>query len=197
MVEFSDDELMQAIGKGDHGAFATLVRRHIDALYNYAFRLSNSATTAEDLVQETWLTVWRKPKSYNAKRAKLNTWLFSILHNKFVDQVRRQKTQRLAKDIETSHEQPHIQQLVDDTNPEQTVFDQQSLTNTRALIERLPIAQRAALTLNYAQGMGNKEIAQVMGQSVRAVESLLARARRTLRENAKLNSTHVQSDRKN
>ena len=162
---------MLAIRKGDETAFEQLMGRHIDALYRYALRLSGSQATADDLTQDTWLTVWAKTHRFKPSKASLKTWLFRVLHNKFVDGVRKN---RLVTDAT----------IPETTGPELSDVDEQARAQARLFREigELPEQQRAAILLAHAQGFGNKEVAQILGTSVRATESLLARARRTLKD---------------
>ncbi len=172
VTEDSDEDLMLAVRNGDQEAFAVLVRRHINSLYKYALRLSRCATQAEDLVQETWLAVWKSAHRFSPGQVRLTTWLHRILHNKFVDAHRRNK---LVNDSDV------IDAQIDPYRPDLDAEQQQQLEHLQVQIDRLPTRQRAALLLTCAQGLSNSEAAQVMGQSRRAVESLLARARRTLK----------------
>ena len=175
---------MIAVSKGDEDAMAILVNRHIDALYSYAYRLARSHPTAEDLVQETWLTVWQKSVQFDPRRAKLTTWLHRVLHNKFIDHTRTHKfvnDRSVPADSLTSATTTNAEKIPLTSGPEQINLDEANLAITQQLIDKLPIAQKAALTLSYAQGMSNPDIAHILGQSVRAVESLLARARKKLR----------------
>jgi RNA polymerase sigma-70 factor (ECF subfamily) len=159
---------MRAVQQGDEQAFAQLLGRHVDALYRYARRLSGSSSTAEDLVQETWLVVWTKANRYKARKSALTTWLHKILYNKFVDSL--SKGHLETEDLASAPEPT--------TEPQPNGADM-SWLNTQ--LTNLPEPQRAAILLAHAQGFGNKDIANIMQTSVRAVESLLARARRTLR----------------
>lgn len=169
----TDEVLMVKVQQGDQAAFAQLVHRHVDALYNYALRLSRSPTSAEDLVQESWLAAWSNAKSFDASRAKLTTWLHRILHNKFIDGGR--KRRELV-------DSDRVDGALSNKNLEHGVAQDERLARLDAMIHQLPQEQKAALVLRHIQGFGNNDISQIMGISVRAVESLLARARRRLRE---------------
>lgn len=159
---------MQAIRQGDQAAFEQLLERHIDALFRYALRLCRSQQTAEDLVQETWLTVWVKAEKFKPRKARVTTWVHRILYNKFIDQSRRaKKAEAIESDPISSLTSPEI-------TPDKRWLHQQLMA--------LPEPQRAAIVLAHAQGFNNKDIAHILGSTVRAVESLLARARRSLRQ---------------
>ncbi len=166
---------MTLVSRYDKDAFTVLVRRHIDALYNYAFRLSHSTALADDLVQDTWLAVWQKAHAYNPRKSTLTTWLHRVLHNKFVDVIRKQGKERSNADIESAAEDDAT---IDSGVSSADDMDQRVL----AALDQLPTNQRAALMLSYAQGFSNREVALITGTTVRATESLISRARRTLRE---------------
>lgn len=163
---------MSAICQGDEAAFAELMHRHIDSLYSYAVRLLRSSSGADDLVQETWLAVWRRANTFKPNQVKLTTWLHRILHNKYIDTIRRD---RLVLDESAVTSQVAAEQ------PAAQVERAKQLQQLEKHIALLPDNQKVAILLSHQQAMSNQQIATVLGQSVRAVESLLARARRTLK----------------
>ena len=163
---------MAKVQQGDQAAFAQLVHRHVDALYSYALRLSKSPANAEDLVQESWLSAWTHAASFDPANAKLTTWLHRILHNRFIDGARK-KTE--VSDAEA------IDAALASGSPGESIAREERLAALNQMINQLPSEQRAALALRHFQGFGNEDISHILGVSVRAVESLLARARRSLR----------------
>ncbi len=164
---------MKAIQRGNREAFSLLVSRHLDALFGYAMRLSGERAAAEDLVQDTWLAVWQKARSYNARKARVSTWLHRILHNRHIDNVRRRVPERLA---DTDEADIAALAATDDPVDEQAPSHEQ----LDKLIDTLPFEQKSALTLSYLQGFSNRDVGAIMGIGTRAVESLLARARKNL-----------------
>jgi len=164
---------MVRAGDGDRDAFAVLVHRHVDALYRYALRLTASPANAEDLVQETWLAAWQNARRFRPERASLATWLHRILHNRFVDTVRKRQPDSDPAALASLLADPGDAR--DDANTKLTA-------RLNQLIMQLPENQKAALALAHLQGFSNKEVAHILGVRLRAAESLLARARRTLRE---------------
>ncbi len=165
---------MTAIQRGNREAFSLLVSRHLDALYAYALRLSRDRAAAEDLVQDTWLAVWQKARSYNARKARVSTWLHRILHNRHIDNVRRRNPELLADTGE-----PNVESLA---APADEPVERQAPRHEQLdrLIDTLPFEQKSALTLSYLQGFSNRDVGAIMGIGTRAVESLLARARKNL-----------------
>ncbi len=153
-------------------AFETLLNRHVDALYSYALRLGHSTTLADDLVQETWLKLWEKAHTFKPGKVRTSTWLHRILHNKFIDKGRKH-TELLNNEAALS--------VHATTTPQSEYSASSTVDELNRTLAKLPQNQRAALLLTHAQGFSNKEVATILGVGTRAVESLLARARLTLR----------------
>lgn len=171
MTDGSDVALAKKAKHGNAEAFAVLVHRHINPLYGYAYRLTKSSASADDLVQDTWLAAWQAIGSFNPEKASLSTWLHRILHNKYIDTLRK------SRDTLTDNE---ISELPDDHNVERSFTQAQRQQALNKLIDALPENQRSALVLYYMQGFTNAEVANILGIKLRAAESLIARARKAL-----------------
>jgi RNA polymerase sigma-70 factor (ECF subfamily) len=177
-AEPSDDELMRRAGNGDRLAFADLVRRHLPRVGAIAGRMLASAAEAEEVGQEAFLRCWQKapgwaPSGGGGQTALFTTWLHRIVVNLCIDRRRRVAPVPLDEVPEQADDAPHA---LDRLATAETV------RRVRAAIGDLPDRQRAALVLCYYEGMSNAEAAAVLEMSVGAVESLLVRARRTLRK---------------
>ena len=149
------------------------MRRHLDPLHAYLARLSASRSDAEDLTQETFLRIWQKAHTYHAQRGKVSTWIYRIAHNLCMDKLRK------ASEL-SNHAAAETASYPGDHLEHQAMREANSRLAT-ALAE-LPENQRAALLLCQVRGFSNAETAQIMALNLSAVESLLARARRRLRE---------------
>ena len=172
----TDEELMQAVCMGDRSAYQTLVRQHLKSISHYAFRLLGNTKDTEDITQEVFLRLWTNAQKWNAQKAKLTTWLHRITHNLCVDHLRkhgRVQTQDTFED-EAADSTTENGGSVDESN--------EKVQEMRAAISALPENQRSALSLCHYQGFSNKEAAAIMGISVKALESAIARAKRSLRE---------------
>lgn len=167
---------MAQIRVHDAAAFAELVHRHLDPLHRYLFRLTGSADDAEDLAQETFLRVWQRSASYRPGVVRLTTWLHRIAHNLAVDAARRRQPEPLEDGVDADTA------LADDgADPARSAAGAELERHLDQAIAMLPPNQRAALLLCQVQGFANRDAAAIMGVSVRGLESLLARARRSLR----------------
>lgn len=176
MRDGSDDDLMRRAGSGDRDAFARLMARHLPRAVALATRVSGSRSDAEEIVQEAFLRSWLKAPEWHEESApggaRFSTWFTRVLVNLCIDRRRKAPLAPLeaAGDILAS---------------EPSGFDSVARNETQgrvlAALARLPERQRAALTLCHWDGMTNIEAAEALSISVGALESLLVRARRTLR----------------
>jgi len=164
------DQIARAAG-GDRAAQAALVNRNMPIVFRVAYRLLQDRAEAEDVTQETFLRAWKKLPDWQPK-AKFSTWACTVALNLCRDRLRKKKPvlmDELPERVDTA------------LRPEDALASQQSLDGIAAKIAALPERQREALTLCALEGMSNIEAAAAMDVGVRALESLLARARRSLR----------------
>jgi RNA polymerase sigma-70 factor (ECF subfamily) len=85
----ADEELMDRAGRGDATAFSVIYDRHSTAAYSLAYRMCGRKGTAEDVVQEAFLSLWRAGARYDPKRGSVRTWVLGIVHNRAIDALRR------------------------------------------------------------------------------------------------------------
>lgn len=164
---------MARIQTGDHVAFEQLVERHLRPIHAYALRLSRARSDADDLAQETFLKVWQRAETWRPGTVRVTTWLHRILHNTFVDSWRRREP------VEPLDDDSDI--TTDDTD---SGTDADRTTALNKALNTLPLNQRTAVSLALINGFSTEETAHIMGMTAHAVESLLARARRTLRQHS-------------
>ncbi|MGI4976040.1 MAG: RNA polymerase sigma factor [Janthinobacterium lividum] len=170
--EDPDAELVASIGRGDHGAFRLLVARKLGRVHGLAARLLGDAGLADDVSQEALLRVWRRAGAWQPGAARFDTWLHQVVLNLCRDRLRRRREVLVAEVPDQADPTP---------SAECRLQEQAAAGRVRAAIGRLPPRQREAVVLQMYGEMGNIEAAKAMGISVEALESLLGRARRTLR----------------
>jgi RNA polymerase sigma-70 factor, ECF subfamily len=148
---------------------------HIDALYGYAMTLTRDATEAEDLVQETYL---RATSAANQPQpnSNLKAWLFVIMRNAWLNQLRHNQSGPRFVDLETN-EQPEDA----GANPLVVYLRKLEREQVRAAIQRLPDAYREIVVLRDIEGLTYQEIALVLACPAGTVMSRLGRARAKLR----------------
>jgi RNA polymerase sigma-70 factor (ECF subfamily) len=168
-MQLDETRLVALVRKGDHFAYSELVERHLPAIEVYAKRIVNDDTLAQDIAQDVMVVLWQRSSDFNPNKARLTTWLHRIAHNRCIDMMR--KRQREVSWDPSESEHPLTES---DTPREQQPID--------VALMHLPESQRTALVLTYYQNLSNREVAEIMNSSVRAVESLLVRARGNLKK---------------
>ena len=171
----TDEELMLAVSKGDQSAYQTLVSQHLNAISHYAFRLLGNRKDTEDICQEVFLKMWINASKWQPQKSKLTTWLHRITHNLCIDYLRKHGNTHTSATLDSEASQ---QALESQHNSSIEDDDKQRLDDAISL---LPESQRSALMLCHYAGFSNKEAAAIMNVSVKALESSIARARRSLR----------------
>lgn len=170
--KMTDEDLMLKIARNDAPAFRELLNRYEKRVFALAWRLCSDRTEAEDLTQETFLKIWRNAGSWKPE-AKLETWIYRVLYNLFIDGRRRfrGRTEELSEDIRS-----------DAASPEQALIQKRTAQDVEKALNELPERQKEALVLCYYQEMKAKDAAEILSVTQSALESLLVRARRTLKE---------------
>jgi RNA polymerase sigma-70 factor, ECF subfamily len=170
-----DEALIARIARGDERAFTEVVRRHTGRLRTLVRRFVGETGEADDIIQETFWTVWRKADSWKPGGPPFGAWLTRIAINRAIDADRRKRVRRFFG-IEEADE------VADSASSAEDVLTTRSELEAVATdIHDLPPRQRAAILLAAGGERSNMEIADAMGLSAGAVEQLLVRARRSLR----------------
>lgn len=176
MQAAEDDQLMISLAAGDAAAGRTIVERHLTHILAVARRMLGDQTEAEDVAQDTFMRAWAAADRWEPGRAKLSTWLHRIAMNQCLDRLRKKKPEPLHPDYDAAS---------DDPDPEMLLQERQLGQCIDSAIQSLPERQRAAIVLSHYQQLGNLEAAGILSISVEALESLLSRGRRALRNKLK------------
>lgn len=170
-MDESDEALMAEVARGDERAYHRLTRRHLPAMLGLARRILGSTADAEDVVQEAMLRVWIHAPRWQPLAA-FRTWLTRVVVNLCLDRKRRAGWVALEAAGEIVDPAPGA--------GEQAEVDERERLLAMAVAE-LPDRQRAAIVLTYSEGMSNAQVAEVLGTTVSAVETLLVRGKQNLR----------------
>jgi RNA polymerase sigma-70 factor, ECF subfamily len=182
----SDEELMGRIARRDEHAFEILVRRHRTRILNLIYRTIGERRQAEDLTQELFLRVWRAAKDYRPK-ARFTTWVYRIAVNLCRDVLksahhRQSFVYPYGGDDKPDENEEVIYGPDGVKSPEEMLLAAEKSRSIFAALRNLPANQRMAVVLKKFDGLSYDEISRIMGCSLSAVESLIVRAKRTLRE---------------
>ncbi len=171
-----DQALMERIARGDAGAFRELSQQYLRPLVTFCSRMLKSHAEAEEVTQEVFLRAWQKADRYEPK-ARVSTWLYTIARRMCIDRLRQKGTR--GEEFLFDDERDAAPSSA---HPSHLMAQKQEATLIKDALLSLPERQRTALSLCHEAGLSGGEIAVVMEITVEAVESLLSRGRRTLRE---------------
>lgn len=170
-----DVVLMLEFQKGNKLAFEKLMERNYKHILNIIYRFVGSEKTAEDLTQEVFVKIYKNASFYRPT-AKFQTWAYRIAKNLSLNELRRHKNKYTSIE-ETAKD------FADDTHsgPAQELLKQETTQIIQSAINSLPENQRSAVILRRYENLSYEDIAKTMNCSVKAVKSLLNRAKENLR----------------
>jgi len=183
-----DAALMLRVKRGDRAAFAELVEKFKQPLFNFIYRTLRDETEAEDVAQNVFLQVYKSRARYE-RTAKFSTWLFTIARNLCLNEIRR-RSRHPAESLEETHaeheDQP--QRQYEDKKvalPTENALHGELARKIEAALAELPENQRTAILLCRQDELSYEEIAEILGCSLSATKSIIFRGRETLKEKLK------------
>jgi RNA polymerase sigma-70 factor (ECF subfamily) len=172
-----DKDLVAATASGDRKAFTELYRRYSTSAFGLALRVLGERAMAEEVLQEVFLSVWRRADAYDPARGSVRSWLFSQVHHRAVDVVRREESERRRSPINT---EPDYDDGVDE------VIEEGWLSARREQVKRalngLSAEQREVIDLAYFKGLTQTQVAKEAGVPLGTVKSRTLAAMRRLRD---------------
>ncbi|MDQ1155547.1 RNA polymerase sigma factor [Brevundimonas sp. SORGH_AS_0993] len=169
----SDEDLVQRVGQGDPAAAQTFVARKLPRVLALAQRMLGDSAEAEDVAQEAMLKAWRQAPKWTPGQARFDTWLHRVALNLCYDRLRRRREIPTDRPPDRPDDGP---------SPDRGLLAAETGARVDAALRRLPERQREAIVLCHYQDLSNIEAALLMEISVEALESLLSRGRRALRQ---------------
>jgi len=153
--EMSDDILIQAIASGQSWAIDVLYQRYSGMLYSLAYRMVADHQVAEDLLQESFVAVWRRATSYSAQSGAVHNWLSSIVHHRAIDYLRTIRRRASLKSVTLDE----VEMISTTSDVWEEVWQSVQSEQVRESLMRLPPEQRLVIELAYFQGWTHAEIA--------------------------------------
>lgn len=179
----TDDELYQQVSKGNEYAFRLLMSRHLKKVWRLSFNILADDKDSEDVVQEVFLSVWKKSSLWEAGTAKFSTWLYRVSINKAID-FKRKKTKTpipmASEKINFLQEETPLG--TDFPLPIDILLRKEVAQEMNKIILSLPHTQKKVIHLFYFKEMTVPEIAKYINSTEIAVRSLLKRGKKSLRE---------------
>lgn len=178
-----DPELLVAIANSDGAALRILYDRHSTRVYNLALTYGQNPTDAEEVTQDVFTKVWRSAGNFKGN-SQVTTWLYRITVNTALTVLRKRQRRGVLGFLGSVPEPPdfeHPNALLEDAEANRELF---------AAIYRLPDRQKTAFLLSYVEEMPRSQVAEVMRLTLKAVESLLMRAKTGLRKSLQVSHPH-------
>ena len=155
--ELSDEALINAIAEGAEWAMEPLYERYNRVLYSLAYRMVADHQVAEDLLQDAFLSVWRRATSYSPQSGSVRSWLVSIVHHRTIDYLRAVRRRSILKEATWEEVEQDERTAFPDVWDE--AWRSVQSAQVRAALMNIPTEQRMVIELAYFQGWTHSEIA--------------------------------------
>ena len=154
----ADEDLIDLVGDGDSRAFEVIFDRHVGPAFALAFRMCGRRTLAEDVVQETFLSIWRSGAGYDTRRGSVRSWVLGVVRNRVVDAFRHGAAKE-GRDVSDGGKDAGVESP---ERPEAEVARREEGRELRIELARLPVEQRRVIELAYFGGFTHHEIAEML-----------------------------------
>jgi RNA polymerase sigma-70 factor (ECF subfamily) len=156
-----DSFLLTRIQRGDESAMATLFDRYSKVVYSVALRVLRDPAAAEDVLQDIFMQIWRKPESFVSSRGSLAGWLAVIARNRSIDSLRRRKPQDSVDDVV----------LASSYNLAEEAERNAMMEKARSVMVGLPAEQRKMIEMAFFDGLTHSEISELTGDPLGTVKT--------------------------
>jgi len=167
-----DATLLAQVRRGDEHAMASLFDRYSKLVYSVALRVLRDPASAEDILQEVFMQIWRSPEGFIAIRGSLGGWLTVVARNRSIDALRRKQPQETIDDLTLASQYDLANEAERNT----------MIERARGVIGKLPVEQRKTLEMAFFDGLTHTEIAEMTGDPLGTVKTRIRSALMTLRK---------------
>ncbi len=167
-----DAALLASVQRGDEYAMASLFDRYSKVVYSVALRVLRDPASAEDVLQEVFMQIWRNPDGFVATRGSLGGWLAVVARNRSIDTLRRKRPTEQVDDMA----------LASNYNLAAEAERNSMMEKARGVIQRLPMEQRKTLEMAFFDGLTHSEIAEMTGDPLGTIKTRIRSALTSLRK---------------
>ncbi len=170
----SDQQLMMRLAERDANALTTIYDRYARPIYSLAIRIMGKPERAEEVVQEVFIKLWRKPHSYDPQRGAFINWVLGVTHNQAIDELQRERNHErsVSHSLPTAGEEELSIDVPDPTaDPADQAWYSVRLDIVREALMRLPQAQREVIELAYFSGLTQVEIAVRLAEPLGTIKT--------------------------
>lgn len=171
-----DKNLIKEYLEGNEKAFAQLLKRYLSILYNFIFQMVRNKAAAEDIVQETFIKVWKHLSRFDQNKS-FKPWIFAIAKNTAYDYLKKKKTIPFSS-FEDSDERNILEETVsgDALLPDAILERKEIVQELEKALENIPELYRTLLFLAYREDFSLREISEILGEPYNTVKSRYNRA---------------------
>jgi RNA polymerase sigma-70 factor, ECF subfamily len=179
VLRFKDDAaLIDRLRRRDPDAMGELYDRYGKLAFSVIFRIVRNQSTAEDLLQETFLRVWNRVQAFDADKGALGPWIITVARNRAIDYLRSLDGRMAKSSLEIEKmESPRVF-----SNIESELFDKDRMASLRGAFDKLTANQRMVIELAYFEGLSQSEMAERMKQPLGTVKTWVRAALKALRD---------------
>ena len=176
--DLADEDLMQLVRRGDARAFEVLYDRHSGVAFSLAYRMVGTRATAEEVVQEGFLALWRSGARYDRARGSVRTWILGIVHNRAIDALRR----GMVHDRRRASDEGLEERFAAEERTDVEVARRDEAREVRTALDTLPPDQLRVIELAYFGGFSHSEIAQMLEAPIGTVKGRMRLGLAKMRE---------------
>jgi len=191
----NDNEIIKSVLEGDTNSFRILVDRYQTIVFHIAFGFVHNQEEAEDITQEVFIRTWQSLSKFRGDSS-FSTWLHRIAVNVCLNQIRKEKRLPVLNRISLFFRSDTAEIPPDTENPEEILIREEHSVWLQKALDSLPEKQRIAIVLSKYDDLSQKEIAAIINLTEGAVEALLQRAKRNLREKLTSGSKKIENKRR-
>jgi len=162
----ADEDLMQLVRRNDPRAFEVVYERHAGAAFSLAYRMVGRGNLAEDVVQESFLSIWRSGARYERARGSVRTWVLGIVHHRAIDQLRRSS----VHDKRRASDEGIEERFEAGERTDAEVARRDEAAAIRSAMDALPAEQSHVIELAYFGGFTHTEIAEMLQMPIGTVK---------------------------
>jgi RNA polymerase sigma-70 factor (ECF subfamily) len=186
LERLADEDLMALVQRGDAQAFEIVYDRHCSAAFSLAYRMCGRRATAEDVLQEAFLALWRSGARYDRTRGSVRNWVLRIVHNRAVDALRR----GVVRERDLYHEDGILERQPGAERTDEQALQREQTREVQGVLRELPREQSHVIELAYFGGFTHTEIASMLQMPIGTVKGRirlgLAKLRVALADGAEL-----------
>lgn len=167
-------DFVECLKTGNEDAYYKLIEEHKNMVMSVAFRIVKDSEIAEDIAQETFITIFNKIHTFEG-RSKLSTWIYRITYNKSLEFLRKKRPEISYEDVD------YLKDLADTSpDPEEKTMSESTAREVREKLDELPDKYRIPLSLYYLSDKSYKEVAEIMDIPIGTVKTYLYRGKTEL-----------------